>query len=134
MEPDFINAYLANPALHNNWTAITGFVVLTLVYVLKRSGFVNKLPPKYVPTVSIAFGVLLAFGDKLLTSQSAVWYQTLIQGLVAGVSATGLWELVFKHVLGEAALNPPGADVPPVVVDTTTPPVVDTNPPNLPSA
>lgn len=129
METDFITNFLSNPTLHHSWAAITGFVVLTLVYILKKSGFVQKMPSKFVPTVSVLFGVLLAFGDKLITSQTSVWYDTLIQGLVAGASATGFWELVFKHVVPTIPQQPaatpeftpmpaaPVADVPPVVMD-----------------
>lgn len=128
METDFITNFLSNPTLHHSWAAITGFVVLTLVYILKKSGFAQRIPSKFVPTVSVLLGVLLAFGDKLITSQSAVWYETLIQGLVAGASATGFWELAFKHILVAPPAPPaPGADVPPVVQD-----IPPTDPPASP--
>lgn len=121
MESDFIAAFFQNQTLHNNWTAITGFVVLVLIHILKKSGLKDKIPSKYVPTVSVLAGVFLAFGDKLLTSTSTNWYETLIQGVIAGVSATGFWELVFKHYFAEG-LNAPQTPVTPPATQPVAPP------------
>ncbi len=101
MDPDLtpIINQLFQGGLHRNWVTITGFVILLIVHVAKKGGLKDIIAPKYVPVVSVATGILLSIGDSFIASSSAPWYDTLLKGFIAGASATGLWELGFKHYL-----------------------------------
>lgn len=58
--------------------------VIGLTEMAKRTG---KLPDRYVPFVSVALGVALAF----LIAPSLVWRDEVVAGIMAGLSASGLW-------------------------------------------
>ncbi len=101
MDPDLtplINQ-LFQGGLHRNWVTISGFVILLIVHVAKKGGLKDVVAPKYVPVVSVVTGILLSIGDSFIASSTAPWYDTLLKGFIAGASATGLWELGFKHYL-----------------------------------
>ena len=56
-------------------------VVLGLVQVAKGMG----IPSRYAPVASIVLGVALM----LITG--AVWQAAVVQGIIAGLAASGLW-------------------------------------------
>jgi len=65
-------------------------VVLGLVEVTKRVG----LPARYAPLASLVFGV----GAIALTGVS--WQATVIQGIIVGLAASGLWSGPKKTISG----------------------------------
>ena len=91
----FLNALQAH-----NWSLVTGFVLVFLVHAANKFGLKAKIGSHFVPAFSVLLGIVLSVGNSFLFATHAVWYQTLSQGFLAGASATGLWELVGKHVLG----------------------------------
>jgi type IV secretory pathway VirB3-like protein len=56
-------------------------VILGLTEIAKRMG----LPHKYAPAVSLVMGIVFV----AITGQ--VWQACLVQGLIAGLAASGLW-------------------------------------------
>ena len=56
-------------------------VILGLVQVAKQVG----LPSKFAPLVSIALGV------GLVALTGASWQADIVQGIIAGLAASGLW-------------------------------------------
>jgi len=63
---------------------VISLIVIGLVQVVKVTG----LPKKLLPLSSIVFGVILAF----VWGFGAIPYSILvIQGLIAGLTASGLW-------------------------------------------
>lgn len=129
MDPDLtpIINQLLQGGLHRNWVTVTGFVILFLVHVAKKGGLRDLVAPKYVPVVSVVLGILLSIGDSFIAATTAPWYDTLLKGFIAGASATGLWELGFKHYLRrtEPAMAESGkSDSPPSppASEPTTPP------------
>lgn len=90
---------LTNGILHKNWIVITGVILVFGVRFARKAGFLAKIDPKYLPGVTMGLGVLLAMGDNLLSATTSTnWSETLVRGLMAGLSATGLWEAGLKHV------------------------------------
>jgi hypothetical protein len=79
------------------WPVVAGLVILLLVWVGNRFGLKERVGAKWVPWIAAGVGVLSTVGIALAAG-AVVWWQALLQGLVAGVVATGLWELVFKRL------------------------------------
>ena len=119
MDPQMIDP-ITNALLHKNWSAITGFVIVFLVNLAKRMGLTSKLNAKFLPLVSVGIGVVLAVGDNLINRTMAMGlHETIVRGVLAGLTATGFWELVFKHYSaavnaapGVVATNPPAVGTP----------------------
>jgi len=63
----------------------------------RRFKLLTKLPTKAVPWVSAALGVLAVLGDDLATG-GAITVSRLVQGLLAGLAASGAWGLIGRHL------------------------------------
>jgi len=63
-------------------------VVAALVEVIKRTA---NLDTRWAPLVAIAFGVLLACMARLDDPSIGTWFQTAMMGIMAGLSASGLY-------------------------------------------
>lgn len=57
-------------------------VALGLVQVIKQLG----IPSKYAPATSIGIGIIL-----MVLVPSLTWQATIVQGIIVGLSASGLW-------------------------------------------
>lgn len=79
------------------WPIGVGLIIMLLVWVANRFGLKEKVGEKWVPWIAAGLGILSTVGIALATG-SLVWWQALIQGFLSGASATGFWELVFKHI------------------------------------
>ena len=93
-----IRQFLADPSMHKNWVLLTGLLLMAGVHAANRYGLKEKIGAKYVPSLTVLMGTMLAIGDKFITSPELPWGDTLSQGFLAGIAATGLWELVFKNI------------------------------------
>lgn len=67
-------------------------IVLGLVEAVKQAG----MPSRYAPILSLAFGVAGTFLMSGVVAGSGV-----IQGLIVGLSAVGLWSGVKSSILGQ---------------------------------
>lgn len=131
---------LTNALLHRNWSVLTGFVIVFLVSQARKRGYTKKLDKKFLPLVSVGLGIVLSVGDSFINAAaSSTLQEILVKGVVAGLSATGFWELAFKHYKsGEPEL--PGAsteqgEIVPATVPAPSPaspePQVTPNPPKV---
>jgi len=84
-------------AKNGNWVLFAGILILLLIFLLdKVINLKQYLPKKAVPWVAAGFGVIVSIAMQLTTG--IPWGQALLQGLCAGLVATGFWELVFQHI------------------------------------
>jgi hypothetical protein len=90
---------LIEAAKSGNWPLFAGILLMLLVFVLdKLVDLKAKVGKKAMPWVAAGLGIVGTMGVTL-TDGSITWWWGLIQGLLAGASAVGLWELVGKHAL-----------------------------------
>lgn len=80
-----------------NWSLAGGFFVMLVVYIFNRLGLKDKIGGKAVPYVSVVLGILTAVGVSLASGLSIG--VAIESGLVAGLTAIGSWETIFKKFL-----------------------------------
>jgi hypothetical protein len=99
---------LIEAARNGNWVFFVGLLIMLLIFVLDKLVNLKKhIPAKAVPWVAAALGIVGSMATQLTTG--IPWGQALLQGLTAGITAVGLWELIFKHVLDKKS-EPPKAE------------------------
>ena len=79
-----------------NWGLAVGLLLMLLVFVLRKTPLLAKVPTKAMPWVAAALGVVGTVSTGL--ASGVLWYEALIHGVFLGAAATGLWEMVFKHL------------------------------------
>lgn len=83
---------------NRNWTLATGLVLALLVWVARRFKLLDKIPAAAVPWtaagLSMAGYLVASFHTTGVGLRAA-----LVEGVVAGATAVGLWEMVLKHLL-----------------------------------
>lgn len=80
------------------WGILVGFVLMLIVFLVVK--FLWKaFPVKWIPYMSIAFGVLGDVGWQLAIG-GQVWWRAILAGLTSGATATGMWELIGKKIFG----------------------------------
>jgi hypothetical protein len=98
-------AQLIDAAKGGQWSLVAAFVVMLLVYVVKRFGLKDKLPSKAVPWVAAGCSMAGYMAAALMVEGAAVG-EAVIGGLATGAAAVGLWEMLFKHFLGKKSETP----------------------------
>jgi uncharacterized low-complexity protein len=98
-------AQLVDAAKGGQWSLVAAFVVMLLVYVVKRFGLKDKLPSKAVPWVAAGCSMAGYVAAALMVEGAAVG-EALIGGMATGAAAVGLWEMLFKHFLGKKSEAP----------------------------
>jgi len=102
--PDTFGNLLDALAAHH-WPLAAGLLIVFVVYGANRLGLQEKVGPKFIPWVAVGLGILSAVGAQLLTGIS--WEEAIGKGFAAGATATGLWEMLLKHLLPDS--TPPVA-------------------------
>lgn len=90
---------LVAAAKEGHWSLVVAFSIMLLVYLLNRFGVASKLGQKAVPWVAAGTGVL-GYVAAYLMVEGATIVDGVTNGVMAGAAAVGLWELLFKHFLG----------------------------------
>lgn len=86
-------------ALQNNsWPVAVGFLLMLLVWAFNKFLKGKLSGNKWTPWIAVAVGVVGTVGANLALG-ALIWWEALIQGFLAGASATGFWELLFKHFM-----------------------------------
>lgn len=80
------------------WALALGLALSLLVFGLRRTGVLNKVPAKALPWVTAGLGVL-SYVIAALMAEGASIPDALLGGATAGVTAVGLWEMLLKHFL-----------------------------------
>ena len=81
-----------------HWVLTGALGVIALLAIVRRAGLLGAMPPRYLPAVAVALGVLGAVAAALVEGRSPV--EAVITGLVAGSSAVGLHQAGRKTVGG----------------------------------
>jgi len=93
---------LYNALQQKQWALALGLGLSLLVFGLRRTGVLNKVPSKALPWVTAAFGVL-SYVIAALMAEGASIPDALLGGATAGATAVGLWEMLLKHFLSAKA-------------------------------
>jgi glucose-6-phosphate-specific signal transduction histidine kinase len=96
---------LAQAVKDRDWSLVVALVIMLLVavgnFVLIKLNILGDERRKLaLPWLAAISGTLVLSASTLIAGGS--WWQAVIAGLVTGAAATGLWELVFRHVLAAA--------------------------------
>jgi len=84
-------------ALQNKqWGLAIGMMLCLLVAFANKFGMKDKVGSKAVPWVTSGIAVAGAIGAALMSGVAVT--EALTQGLVAGMTAIGGWEMVLKHI------------------------------------
>jgi len=78
------------------WGIFVGCLIMFLVWFIRLFVLV-KLPSDWLPWVASGMGVLLSIGVDL--TSKVPWWKAVLNGLLVGAAASGLWSQVGKKVL-----------------------------------
>ena len=70
---------------------VVAAIVTSVVQGLKRSGALRLVPSRWIPVVSVGLAIAGTAATSLTNGHSLT--QSLVEGVLAGLSATGLYEL-----------------------------------------
>jgi hypothetical protein len=83
------------------WSLLVSLALMMLVFLATKIPFIsNWIPGSAKPWVVAISGVVLAVAMTAATTGD--WVTALLNGLVMGTAATGLWELIGKKLLGSS--------------------------------
>lgn len=80
-----------------NWALVVGLLLTLLVFVANKFGLKDKVGAKAVPWVATGTATLAALGVSLANGLPVT--DAISQGILAGLTAIGGWEMLFKHIL-----------------------------------
>jgi len=92
-------SFLIRAAKSGQWSLFAGFLILVLIWVSNKMGLREKVGKKALPWISVGLGVLASIGVMLATGIPVD--EAIIAGILAGLAATGGWELIMKHLFKE---------------------------------
>jgi hypothetical protein len=88
-----------NAVVNRNWALAVALGLTLLVFGLRKMKVLAKVPAKAVPWVTAAMAMVGYVAAALMTPGVAIG-GAIMEGLAAGASAVGLWEMLLKHFLG----------------------------------
>jgi len=97
---------LVKAAQAGQWQLFVGLLLTLIVWILRKFNILNFLPSKAVPWVAAAIGMLGYLGVSLASGLALL--PAILQGLLVGAAAVGLWEMLGQHFL-----KPKKAEAPP---------------------
>lgn len=80
-----------------NWALAIGLLLTLLVFVANKFGLREKVGSKAVPWIATGLATVAALGVSLANGLPVT--DAISQGILAGLTAIGGWEMLFKHVL-----------------------------------
>ena len=83
------------------WGLALGILLSLLVAFANKFGLKDKVGSKAIPWVTSGLAVAGAIGASLMSGVAIT--EALSQGLVAGMTAIGGWEMVLKHIFAKKA-------------------------------
>jgi hypothetical protein len=88
--------FMIRAAKNGQWSLFAGFLILLLIFGANKLGLKDKVGSKALPWICVTLGVLSSIGVMLSTGIAVD--EAIAAGFMAGLSATGGWELIFKHM------------------------------------
>ena len=92
--------FLVQALKNHAWPVAVGFLLMLLVWAFNKFLKGKLTGNKWTPWIAVGVGVLGTIGINLAIG-AVFWWESLLQGFLVGTSATGFWELLFKHFLGQ---------------------------------
>lgn len=83
-----------------NWALAIGLLLTLLVFVANKFGLREKVGAKAVPWVATGLATAAALGVSFANGLPVS--DAISQGILAGLTAIGGWEMIFKHFLAPA--------------------------------
>jgi len=84
-------------ARSHEWALVVAGCIMLLVGIVRRFALIAKLPTRYIPWASMVIGVLAVLGDNLSTG-GAITVTRIVQGMLAGMAASGAWGMIGRHL------------------------------------
>lgn len=84
---------------NRDWALAIALGLTLLVFGLRKAKVLAKVPAKAVPWVTAVLAMGGYVAAALMTPGVAIG-SALMEGAAAGAAAVGLWEMLFKHFLG----------------------------------
>mgnify|MGYP006995586283 CR=1 FL=1 len=89
---------LIDAAKSKNWPLFAGLFVMLFLYVAERFGKLRqRVGSKLWPWFGAGIGIAASIAAGLVAN--IPWQEACLQGFIAGAAATGLWEMLGKHIL-----------------------------------
>lgn len=112
-----------------NYLPAVGMMIVLIVFAVQKV-LGDKVNSKYLPWLSAAFGILTTVAANLVAlktgSTSKDWVSVIVSGFVVGASASGLWSMLGKAILGK--IFPDKPTVPVVAPAVVAPATIVTTP------
>jgi hypothetical protein len=96
--------FMIRAAKNGQWALFAGFLILLLIWGANKAGLKEKVGAKALPWICVALGVLSSIGVMLVSGIAVD--EAIVAGIMAGLTATGGWELLFKHLLKKTDPEP----------------------------
>jgi hypothetical protein len=87
---------LIRAAKNGQWSLFAGLLIMLLIFIANKAGLKEKVGAKALPWICVALGVLSSIGVMLAAGIQVD--EAISQGIMAGLVATGGWELIFKYL------------------------------------
>jgi len=84
---------------NRDWALAIALGLTLVVFILRKVNILSKVPTKAVPWVTAIIGMVGYVSAALMTPGVSI-PMALMEGLAAGASAVGLWEMAGRHFLG----------------------------------
>jgi len=88
---------VVSAAQEGEWALMVSGIIMLLLAVGRRFKVLTKLPSDAVPWVSMVLGILAVVADNL-AGGGEITGQRLMQGVLAGMAASGAWGMIGKHL------------------------------------
>ncbi len=90
-----------SPQIDPGLLIVVAAVVTGAIQALKRSGALSRVPSRWIPVVSLGLAITGTVATSLTNGHSLT--QSLVEGVLAGLSATGIYEMGKPRTSPEAA-------------------------------
>lgn len=81
----------------SGWGPIIAALLTLLIFAVRKTGALNKVPKKAMPMVAVAVAMVGDVSAALVAGSTVP--DAMLQGLMLGAAAVGFWEIALKHVL-----------------------------------
>ena len=89
---------LVDAVKSKNWSLFAGLFVMLALYLMGRlTNLREAVGAKAWPWVGASLAIATTIASSLVVGMP--WNEALIQGFIGGAAATGLWEMLGKHIL-----------------------------------